>query len=208
MRPRSSLSRHGVLLITIISPALLGSQFKCVAVSNPTVATARIEQIEPTMPRVGEVVGVTGTGNGTPPLQFAWDFGDGTVAVGMQAAHAYLAPGSYRVKFMVRDALDNIATDSSLLTVSTRLSSAALNLVLVSDAVAGQPVVFTVTPLEERAGTLSYAWTFSGGQSALGPRAVAIFPVAGMHLASVSVTNDVGAIAVAEGAFHVVEAAH
>lgn len=207
MRPRSSLSRHGVLLITIISPALLGSEFRCVAVSNPTAATARIEQIEPTMPRVGEVVGVTGTGNGTPPLQFAWDFGDGTVAVGMQAAHAYIAPGSYRVKFMVRDSLDNIGTDSALLTVSARLSSSELNLILVSDAVAGQPVLFAVTPIGERAGALSYAWTFSGGQSAVGPRAAAIFPVAGMYLASVSVTNDLGAIVTAEGAFHVVEAA-
>ena len=56
------------------------------------------------MPRVGDIVRATGSGNGTPPLQFAWDFGDGTLVAGMQAAHAYVAPGSYRVTFTVRDA--------------------------------------------------------------------------------------------------------
>ena len=44
MRLRSSLSRRAALLITIVSPALLGF-VKCVFVSNPTVATARIERI-------------------------------------------------------------------------------------------------------------------------------------------------------------------
>ncbi|MGH8239371.1 MAG: hypothetical protein ACREXP_20470, partial [Steroidobacteraceae bacterium] len=89
MRSGTSLSRRAALLITIISPALLGSQFRCVVGSSPTIATARIERIEPIMPRVGEIVHVTGSGNGTPPLQFVWDFGDGALAPGTQAAHAY-----------------------------------------------------------------------------------------------------------------------
>lgn len=206
MRPRSSLSRRGALLIAIISPALLGSQFKCVAVSNPTAATARIEKIEPIMPRVGEIMRVTGSGTGTPPLQFAWDFGDDTAAAGTQAAHAYMAPGSYRVAFIVHDANGNTNRDSSQVTVSARLSSSP-NLVLVSDAVVGRPVLFAALPLEDRADALSYEWTFSGGQSASGPRAVAIFPVAGMYLASVTVTNDLGTLAVAETAFHVADGA-
>ena len=208
MRSGSSLSRRGVLLIAIISPALLGSEFKCVAVSNPSVATARIEQLEPVMPRVGDIMRVTGSGNGAPPLQFAWDFGDGALAGGMQAAHAYMAPGSYRVTLIVRDATGNTATDSSQVAVSARVSSSVLSLVLVSDAVAGQPVMFAALPLEENASALSYVWTFSDGQSAIGPQAAATFPAAGMYLASVTVTNDLGAIAVAQIAFHVVDAAH
>ena len=55
MRPTSSLSRRCVLLIAIMSPALLGSQFKCVAVSSPSVATARIERLDPISPRVGDI---------------------------------------------------------------------------------------------------------------------------------------------------------
>jgi hypothetical protein len=198
-------NRHcrGVLLIAIISPALLGSEFRCVALSNPTVATARIEQIEPIVPRVGDIMRVTGSGDGTPPLQFAWDFGDGTLTVGTEAVHAYMAPGSYRVTFTVSDANGNTASDSSQVNVATRISSSALTLVLVYDAVAGQPVLFATSPLDQRAGALSYVWTFSGGQSAIGPRAAAIFPVAGMYLASVTVTDDLGEIAAAQISFHV-----
>lgn len=204
----SSLSRRGVLLVAIICPALLGAEFRCVALSSPTVATARIEQIEPINPRVGDIVRVTGSGDGTPPLQFTWDFGDGTVTLGMEAVHAYLAPGSYRITFTVRDTNGNTSRDSSQVTVSARISSSVLSLVLLSDAVAGQPVVFATLPLDPQAGALSYAWTFSGGQSAIGPRAAAIFPMAGMYVASVTATNDLGAIAVAETAFHVEDVAH
>lgn len=200
------MSHRGVLLIAIISPALLGSEFKCVAVSNPTVATARIEQLEPTMPRVGEIMLATGSGNGAPPLQFAWDFGDGALGGGMQAAHAYVAPGSYRVTLTVRDASGNTARDSTHVAVSARVSSSVFSLALISDAVAGQPVLFSAS-LEENASALSYVWTFSDGQSAIGPTAVATFPVAGMYLASVTMTNDLGAIAVAQIAFHVMDAA-
>jgi hypothetical protein len=207
MRSGSSLSRRGALLIAIISPALLGSQFKCVAISNPTVATARIEQVEPSMPRVGEIMRVTGSGNGTPPLQFAWEFGDGTTAAGMQAAHAYLAAGSYRLTFIVRDVNGNTNSDSMQVTVAGRISSAVLSIDLVSDAVAGQPVLFTAVMLEERAQALRYEWKFSDGQSANGRGAAAIFPAAGMYLASVTVTNDLGAIVAAETAFHVADAA-
>jgi PKD domain len=62
--------------------------------------------------------------------------------------------------------------------------------------------------LEENASarTYTYIWTFSEGQSATGPEVAAIFPVAGMYLASVIVTNDLGPIAVAQIAFQVVHA--
>src|SRR5687768_1853823 len=195
MPSRSSLSRRNLLLIAIMSPALLGSYFKCVAISNPTVATARIEQVDPITVRVGDIMRVTGSGDGAPPLQFAWDFGDGAQAGGMQAAHAYAAPGSYRVTLIVRDAVGSTASDFSEVAVSGRLSSSVLNLVLVSDAVAGQPVMFAALPLGEGARPLTYRWTFSDGQSAVGTRAAATFAAPGMYLASVAVTNDLGAVA-------------
>jgi PKD domain len=211
MRSRSSPAGRGALLIAIISPALLGSQFRCVAVSGPTVAAARIEHIEPLTPRVGDIVRATGTGDGTPPLEFAWDFGDGTLAPGVQAAHAYIAPGSYRITFTVRDVNGNAARDSAQIDVSPRLPSP---IHLMSGAVAGQPVLFAAFPLEpafpleEDTSALSFAWSFSDGQSATGLRAIASFPRAGMYLASVTVTNGLGAIAVAQTAFHVADPAH
>lgn len=199
MRCRSSLSRRGLLLIVLISPALLGTA-RCTFVSNPTVAVARIETIEPHTPRVGEIVRFAGTGSGTSPLQFVWDFDDGTSASGMQAAHSYLAPGSYRVTLTVRDGLENVNRDSATIAVTPLLPS---SIRLISDAVAGQPVELAALPLKN-AGAAQ--WMFSDGQSAIGPRVIAAFPVAGMYLAAVRMTNEHGEVAAAELAFHVAAA--
>jgi hypothetical protein len=208
MPSRSSLSRLGVLLITIVSPAMLGF-VKCVFVSNPTVATARIERIEPNNPIVGEIVRVSGTGTGTPPLLFTWDFGDGTVvADGMQAAHVYLAPQSYRITFTVRDANDNLARDEAQIAVgpgipAPKVVTSTVGLVLVSKAIAGHPVQFAAMPLEAAGGGANYLWTFSDGQSAIGSEVAATFPVAGRYFASIARRNDSGEIASAHIAFQV-----
>ena len=206
MRLRSSLSRRAALLITIVSPALLGF-VKCVFVSNPTVATARIERIEPLNPIVGDIVRVTGTGTGMQPLLFTWDFGDGTVvAEGMQAVHTYLRPGSFQIAFTVRDSSGNASRDTAQLTVVPGIPTPripGMGVVLISAAVSGQPVVFTALPLDANARPVSYLWTFSDGQSASGPAVTATFRVAGMYSASITTTNDLGETAVAHVTFQV-----
>lgn len=194
------------MLILIISPALMGSQFKCAVVSNPSGVIARIDRLEPAAPAVGELVQATASGGGTPPLQFAWDFGDGAVvAHGVQAAHEYTAAGSYRITLTVRDATGHIASDSELVTVSARLPPSMPTLVTVSEAIANEPVEFLALTFEADASALSYEWKFSDGQSAIGPRTAAIFSIAGVYRASVTVTNGNGEITFAEIVFEVAE---
>jgi PKD repeat protein len=214
MRSTRSFSRRCALVIVMISPALMG-YFKCVAVSNPSVAVsgssvttaARIDNFEPSAPRVGEIVNATGTGNGTPPLQFIWDFGDGTdPAVGIQAAHVYVTPGRYNVVLTVRDASGKTARDSSQVVVLPRTQFSVTSLVIPSNAVAGQPVMFMARTLDADAGALTYVWTFSDGQFATGSQAVAVFPTAGTYLASVSVTDDLGDSSLEETEFDVAAA--
>ena len=208
MRYTVSLSRRCALLIAILSPALLGSEFKCVAVSNPSTTTARIDQLEPIAPRVGDIIEARGSGNGTPPLQFAWDFGDGgTLVYGSHATHVYTAPGSYRVMLTVHDSLGSTARDSAQLVVSAQVAPLATTLVLHSDAIAGYPVEFVAFTFEADTDAVLYEWAFSDGQSAAGSQAAAIFPMAGVYRASVTVTNDAGAMIVAQTVFEVVDEA-
>jgi hypothetical protein len=75
--------------------------------------------------------------------------------------------------------------------------------VLISDAVAGQPVLFKALSLDANANAVSYLWTFSDGRSAIGPQVTATFPVAGMYSASIATTDDLGETAVAHVTFHV-----
>jgi PKD repeat protein len=58
-------------------------------------------------PQVGQWVTADGSSSCDPhgtPLEFAWDFGDGTVAVGAVTGHAYTSAGRYTITLVVRDA--------------------------------------------------------------------------------------------------------
>ena len=139
-------------------------------------------------------------------MQFTWDFGDGTLAVGSQASHTYVAPGDYRLTLTVRDASGDSASDTTIVAVAPRITPTGLSSVLISYAVAGQPVVFSALTLGEDPDALSYVWTFSDGQSAIGAEVMATFPVAGTYLVTVAVVNDVGAIDTLQISFPIAEA--
>ena len=124
----------------------------------------------------------------------------------MQAAHTYLRPGSFKVEFTVRDSSGNAARDTKQLVVAPGIPTPkipGMGMVLISKAVAGQPVVFKALPLDANGDAVSYLWTFSDGQTAMGPQVTATFPLAGMYFASIAATNDLGETAVAHVAFRV-----
>jgi hypothetical protein len=203
-----SLSRRSAMLLAIISPLLLGANFKCVAVSNPSVTTARIDELEPTAPRVGDVVQARGSGAGTPPMQFSWDFGDGSPDMpGSQAAHIYDSPGTYHITLTVRDAFGALSRDAAQLIVSTRLQVPSQHAILMSNAVAAEPVSFQAVPLEADENELTYVWSFSDGQSFVGAAPTLIFPTRGFYLASVRIASDLESIAAREMTFEVMDAA-
>jgi hypothetical protein len=85
-----------------------------------------------------------------------------------------------------------------------KVVTSTIGVVLLSNAIAGQPMQFAAMPLEqEAAAAATYLWTFSDGQSAIGPEVRATFPVAGMYFAAIAKTNGLGEIAIAHIAFQV-----
>ena len=51
----------------------------------------------PNMPGVGQAVSFSGKANGSSPITFTWDFGDGTLGKGAAITHTYTAVGTYTV---------------------------------------------------------------------------------------------------------------
>ena len=51
----------------------------------------------PVGPIAGQPVTFSGTAQGSPPIGYAWDWGDGSTGSGNPAVHTYTAPGSYTV---------------------------------------------------------------------------------------------------------------
>jgi uncharacterized repeat protein (TIGR01451 family) len=68
---------------------------------------------------VNTAVSFTGTGttNGGPIAEWAWDFGDGGTASGQTATYTYTAPGNYTVTLTVTDACGFTGTVTDTLTI-------------------------------------------------------------------------------------------
>lgn len=66
----------------------------------------------------GVSIGFAGTASGgTPPHDFAWDFGDGTRGSGAETTHTYVAAGTYTASLTVTDAAGATVSDTATVTV-------------------------------------------------------------------------------------------
>ncbi len=62
--------------------------------------------VNPTEATVGQGILFDASGSTAPSgwiVSYSWDFGDGSSAAGVQAVHAYAAPGTYTVRLLVSD---------------------------------------------------------------------------------------------------------
>ncbi|WP_368073651.1 PKD domain-containing protein [Tateyamaria omphalii] len=120
--------------------------------------------------------------------QFAWDFGDGTTAMGVVAAHVFTAPGDYTVRLTVTD---DAAVGNSDVTATTRVTVNPPP--TVGLAVAGQmcPAVAQDWSVNAARGT-SVSWTFGDGTTAEGARTTHGFAKPGLSPVSVALDDGRG----------------
>jgi PKD repeat protein len=64
-----------------------------------------------------------GIGQGTPPYNTSWDFGDGSTSFLQSVRHAYASPGSYTVHFRVSDSAGESSFNNTTLTIGPQLDS-------------------------------------------------------------------------------------
>jgi chitodextrinase len=120
-----------------------------------------------------------------------WNFGDGTRATGLTAAHSYPDPGTYTATLTVWDASGNSAT--------------AMRSVTVRDVVApvprgsgdraveeGQPHFFDASASTDNVGVTSYLWEFGDGSTATTATAAHTYGRAGTYTAKLTVTDAAG----------------
>jgi outer membrane protein OmpA-like peptidoglycan-associated protein len=82
----------------------------------PVEAPALVECVaQPTTANIGQTVNFSATVRGTRPMDFVWDFGDGTTANTMTATHAYSEVGTYQATLT---ATNEAGTDVCTVTVT------------------------------------------------------------------------------------------
>lgn len=130
---------------------------------EPTAAMA----YSPTAIYIGLDIAFDGSGSADPDgavVSYAWDFGDGTQAIGVQVSHAFAAKGTFAVTLLVVDDVGLSNETSSMIQVRNRgpviaTSNPSPNLLTL---VVGEGQTFTVEGSDPDGDALTYAWSIGG----------------------------------------------
>lgn len=127
---------------------------------------------------------------------YSWDMGDGTLRHGMNVSHAYLSPGNYIVTVTCRDDSGGESSNSTCLVVLNLLPRAGIGME------AGEhplELVFTALADDDDGDIASYNWSFGDGEYGEGAMVRHRYVQEGTYDVTLSVTDDAGGVAEAEG---------
>ena len=135
--------------------------------------------------------GAGSTDDGTI-VSYAWDFGDGAMAQGIQINHTYTAPGVYTAALTVTDDFCSTDTASVIITVSPDPAPVALISATPLSGKAPLDVTFDAAGSSDDGTIVSYAWNFGDGNAATGVNPVHTYVAQGNYTATLTVTDDFG----------------
>jgi len=130
-------------------------------------------------------------------VSYFWDFGDGTNATGVNVNHAYVDDGTYTVTLTVTDEDKAAAIATSTKTVLNRPPVASFS-ESAEMVFTGEIIYFNASASYDSDGVIvSYFWTFGDGTNATGATVEHAYADDGVYTATLTVTDDDGAIATA-----------
>ncbi len=141
--------------------------------------------------KVGESQSFDAAGSTGDGLTYAWDFGDGDTATGVQATHTFAAADDYTVTLTVTDSDSRASVSSQQLTITTGgTSSPAPEAAFTTSGSlkAGESLSFDAN--SSTGDGLSYAWDFGDGDTAAGAQTTHVFTDADDYTVTLTVTDS------------------
>ena len=141
--------------------------------------------------QVGTFVADANISDASDPVEFSWDFGDGTTSPLREASHSFSEPGTYSVTF---DARNDGSSDSQSRTVIVLERPQPAEITSMSNF---PTVIDTNTPVAFEASVvgnppLTYFWRFSDGSTSSETNPTHTFRAPGNYTVTLTVTNDAG----------------
>ncbi|NNE36369.1 MAG: PKD domain-containing protein, partial [Rhodothermales bacterium] len=127
----------------------------------------------------------------TQPVEYMWDFGDGTTGTGMVATHEFARAGTYTVTLT---AMNGKATDTRTMTVTVEDPVQPPSIVGISanpqSPDSATPVSFSANIQGD--GPFTYRWDFGDGTTATGANPSHTFTTPGTYTVTATATNEAG----------------
>ena len=145
------------------------------------------------------------------PLNWHWDFGDGTGGKGMKTGHMYAAPGIYPITLTVDDG-KRLGNSKAMANIRVYVNAPPLAVAGANRETicAGESVLFDGSRSEDlEKGLLRYLWDFGDGRKGEGVNPVVRYDIGGDYRIRLTVLDDSGLpcnSGVAEMVLHVTDA--
>src|SRR3954453_21626370 len=170
--------------------------YKTVSISGTGSLSASFTY-SPTTPQPGQAVTFDATSSSGGPTQYAWDFTDGTTAVGPVVSHTYDTPSTYTVLLTISRSGSTSSVQRAVVVASNlppppdatfQTSAQCTNPFGIEQCPAetGAAVSFTANA---SGGVLTYVWDFSDGTTATGRSVSHTWSQTGSYGVTLTVSN-------------------
>jgi PKD repeat protein len=122
-----------------------------------------------------------------------WQFGDGTTMSGENVSRAFDVAGSYSARVTAMDDAGAIGSDSVIVTITPNAAPIANATATPVNVTVGQAVSFSAGARDADGSVASIAWAFGDGATGEGASPTHAYGAAGIHTATVTVTDNEGA---------------
>ena len=144
--------------------------------------------IEDETPGLGQAVSFTNIGGGQQPVQYTWDFGDGTVTAEAQPSHMFNSPGIYNVKLIAENAF-GISESSQIVTVGMPPKA---DILVAESAPAGTHLAGEVVVVSDEVANVEFAWEMGDGRRYSSAKISHAYRQTGDYYVTLTARNEFG----------------
>lgn len=128
----------------------------------------------------------------TPPIEYQWDFGDGTTGTGLLATKRFSEAGTYTLTFTASNGEETTSSQTCTVEVVEPPQPAVISSISAdpNPARVGQQVSFTSSAMGDS--PISYSWDFGDGSTGDGANPTHTYEEAGTYTVTLEASNDAG----------------